>query len=182
MNFNKTLLLSAIIAVSNSAFADDTQSFVVELTGEIAPELAFTFVDELDQPVPSVQNVTMEEVNGIEDSLLAKDIFVGTSIKSNDPAQNYVLKRTLSPFAVDGDEASFDALLSQLAIDDSNCDEDHALSAVTTSTNEQLELSTSIAGGDKLCGTNISADWDPTTGIPVGTYTSTLTLDITPEL
>lgn len=178
MNFNKTLLLSAIIAVSNSALAE-TQQYVVELSGEIASELGFSLIDDLGNPVPQTQTVTMQET---PDGLGATRLFEGTSIKSNDPAQQYTLVRTLSPFTVDGEVGNYSAEYNQLSNSyGPACDETMDTNKYTEA-NEELKLTTFITGEGKLCPTNVRAAFTPGTPIPAGIYASTLTLDISPRL
>ncbi|WP_182038505.1 hypothetical protein [Vibrio alginolyticus] len=185
-NFNRavSLIVLGIVFVSTNAHADDSGRYQVKLSANVTSSLGFSFLDELLNPVPSTQNVILERPPKGR-TLTASSMFHDTTIASNDPNQTFSLKRTLSPFAFNGDESAYGAIMNILEVNkDDACEE--VVDGdwfIMTNSNESLQIETSsIKAGERLCDTDVILMWDSGESMQAGTYSGRLILNISPNI
>lgn len=189
MKFKTSLLCSLVAFSASTLAADDTKTYVVELSADIPSELSVQLVDGSGNEVAASQTqpllAAMEDMNGVSRPVLyTKGLLDGYKLQSNDQGVTFKITRTLSPITLP------DLTGTNLAIDkntimidpNSGCTEDHVGLGSSLPYNQEISYVTTAQGNAIICPTDVEFRFNTGTQVPVGAYAATLTIDVEPNL
>ncbi|MDL0445808.1 hypothetical protein [Vibrio alginolyticus] len=186
MKFKASLLCSLVAFSASTLAADDTKTYVVQLSTDIASEVSVQLVDGSGNELATSQTQPLVRYTSGEGHvyLRAQRLVDGYKLASNDPGVTFDVTRTLSPLTIPSG-TDVDVYASNIRAVSDSCTENFESSALTASTmlNQEVKLRSTMTNDDSLCPTDVKFQFrKPNITLPAGQYAATLTIDVAPSL